>query len=137
LGPSAVAGWRRAACGLVVVLAAVLAAPVGPAHARVTPASGGPRSTFVIAFPAAAVVLDLQLTAPRRCRGLDGLRIAIRHARTGRFRFGPRVPGARPRRDGTRLRRWCRGRYHVAVVSTGEFEPSPTDEFATGRFAVR
>jgi hypothetical protein len=67
----------------------------------------------------------------------DDLHIAIRRARDGRLRFGPRVPGARPRRDGRRLRRWCRGRYRVAVVASGEFEPSPSRVIASGRFSVR
>ena len=72
-----------------------------------------------------------------RCGDLDDLHVSIGRARDGRFRFGPRVPGARPRRDGRRLRRWCRGRYRVAVVASGEFEPSPSEVIAKGRFTVR
>jgi hypothetical protein len=125
------------AVALVAVLAAVLAVPVAPAQATVTPSSGDPRADFEIAFSAQAVGLDLQLAGPGRCGDLDDLHISIRRARHGRFRFGPEVPGARPRRDGRRLRRWCRGRYRVAVVASGEFEPSPSHVIATGRFSVR
>ena len=129
--------WPRVAVALVGVLAAVLVAPVAPARATVTPSSGGPRAAFEIAFAAQAVGLDLQLVGPGRCGDLDDLHISIRRARDGHFRFGPRVPGARPRRDGKRLRRWCRGRYRVAVVASGEFEPSPSQVVAKGRFTVR
>jgi len=68
---------------------------------------------------------------------LDDLFIAISRARRGHFRFGPRVPGARPHRNGKRLGRWCRGTYHVSVVASGEFEPSPADVVASGAFTVR
>jgi hypothetical protein len=97
--------WPRVAGALVVVLATVLVAPVVPARATVTPSSGGPRAAFEIAFAAQAVGLDLQLVGPGRCGDLDDLHISIGRAGDGRFRFGPRVPGARPRRDGQRLRR--------------------------------
>ncbi|WP_028064668.1 hypothetical protein [Solirubrobacter soli] len=122
---------------LVAVLAAVLAAPVASAQVTVTPSSGGPRAAFEIAFAAQSVGLDLQLAGPGRCGDVDSLHISIRRARDGRFRFGPRVPGARPRRDGRRLRGWCRGRYGVAVVASGEFEPSPSEVIADGRCTVR
>jgi hypothetical protein len=127
----------RVALALVAVLATVLAVAVTPAHAAVMPSSGDRRAAFQVAFPAQAVGLDLQLTGPGRCGGLDDLHISIRRAREGRFRFGPQVPGARPRRDGRRLRRWCRGRYRVAVVASGEFEPSPVEVIASGHFTVR
>jgi hypothetical protein len=112
-------------------------AAVVPARATVTPSSGGPRAAFGIGFAAQAVGLDLQLVGPGRCGDLDDLHISIGRARDGHFRFGPRVPGARPRRDGKRLARWCRGRYRVAVVASGEFEPSPSEVVAKGRFIVR
>jgi hypothetical protein len=129
--------WGVARPLVAVALVAVLVAPVAPAHATVTPSSGDPRAAFEIAFSAQAVGLDLQLAGPGRCGDLDDLHISIRRARHGRFRFGPGVPGARPRRDGRRLRRWCRGRYRVAVVASGEFEPSPSHVIANGRFTVR
>jgi hypothetical protein len=128
--------WPLVAGALVGVLAAVLVAPVVQARATVTPSNGGPRAAFEIAFAAQAVGLDLQLVGPGRCGDLDDLHISVRQAKDGRFRFGPEVPGARPRRDGTRLRRWCRGRYRVAVVASGAFEPSPSEVIATGRFTV-
>jgi hypothetical protein len=128
--------WPRVVVALVAVLAAVLAAPVASAQATVTPSSGGPRAAFEIAFAAQAVGLDLQFVGPGRCGELDDLHISIGRARDGRFRFGPRVPGARPRRDGKRLRRWCRGRYRVAVVASGEFERSPVEVIAGGRFTL-
>jgi hypothetical protein len=103
----------------------------------VTPASGGPRATFAISFPAQSIGLDLQLVAPRGCGDIDDLHIAIARAQTGRFRFGPRAPGARPRRDGKRLSRWCRGRYRGSVVAREEFEPTSATEIAVGHFAVR
>jgi hypothetical protein len=70
------------AVALVAVLAAVLVAPVAPAHATVTPSSGDPRAAFEIAFSAQAVGLDLQLAGPGRC---GDLHISIRRARHGRF----------------------------------------------------
>jgi hypothetical protein len=91
---------------------------------------------WAVARSRVAVGLDLQLAGPGRCGDLDDLHISVRQAKDGRFRFGPEVPGARPRRDGTRLRRWCRGRYRVAVVASGAFEPSPSEVIATGRFTV-
>jgi hypothetical protein len=128
---------RFLAVVLVVVVAVVLAAPVARAQTAVTPSSGGPRAAFKITFPAQAVGLDLQLTAPRGCGALDDLHISIRRAQSGHFRFGPRVPGARPRREGRRLHRWCRGRYRVAVGSSGEFDPSPSEVLSSGQFTVR
>jgi hypothetical protein len=121
----------------VAVLVTVLAVPVAAAHAGVTPPSAGPDSAFEVTFPAQAVGLDLQLTGPRACSPLDDLFIAIPRARRGHFRFGPRVPGARPRRNGKRLRRWCRGSYHLSVVASDQFEPSPADVVARSAFTVR
>jgi hypothetical protein len=89
------AGAVSALAGVFAVVAAALAAPAG---AGVTPSSGDRRAAFAITFPARAVGLDLQLTAPRRCGELDDLHIAIRRARSGHFRFGPQVPGALPER---------------------------------------
>jgi hypothetical protein len=132
------AGVTRSLVGVVlVVLAVVLAGPVAQGQAVVTPSSGGPWAAFEVTFPAQAVVLDVQLTAPRGCGWLDDLTISIRRAQSGRFRFGPRVAGARPRRDGRRLRRWCRGNYRVAVVRSGEFEPSGSEVVSGGRFTVK
>jgi hypothetical protein len=82
-------------------------------------------------------VLDLQIDGPGRCRDLYPLAMSIRQAQRGHFGFGPRVPGARPRRDGKRLRRWCRGSYHVSVVASAEFDPGDVEVLATGRFSVR
>lgn len=83
------------------------------------------------------MVLDLQLTTPRGCRGIDDLVISIRQAKSGRFRFGPSVPGARPRHDGQRIKRWCRGTYRGSVVSTDQFAPDDAEELANGRFVVK
>ena len=102
-----------------------------------TPSIGGPRSSFEVTFAAQPVALDLQLGGPARCAELDSLAISIRQAQTGRFRFGPRVAGARPRRNGKRLRRWCRGAYRVSVVASEEFDPTATTTIASGRFSVR
>src|SRR4051812_6394018 len=78
---------------VLVVLAVGLAGPLAQGQAAVTPSSGGPWAAFAVTFPAQAVVLDVQLTAPRGCGWLDDLTISIRRAQSGRFRFGPRVAG--------------------------------------------
>lgn len=128
--------WRALrSCLLAAVVAALVATPA-VARATVTPSSGGTRGAFEVTFAAEPVALDLQISGPGKCAELDSLEISIRRAQSGRFRFGPRVPGARPRRDGKRLRRWCRGAYRVDVVSSGEFEPLSTSTIATGRFTV-
>ena len=107
------------------------------AQATVTPSSGGPRAAFEVTFPAQPIGLDLQIQGPGKCATLDSLFISIRHAQSGHFRFGPQVPGARPRRDGKRIRRWCHGVFHVDVVASAEFDPLQTEVLATGRFTVR
>ncbi len=122
---------------LTALTTVLLLAPTGAASANVSPTSGSPRTSFAVTFPAQSVSLDLQFSGPRGCRNLDELYIALRRARTGQFRFGPHVPGARPRRDGRRIRRWCRGRYRVDVVDGGAFEPSGSTVIATSRFTVR
>jgi hypothetical protein len=132
---------RRRVAGrrlLAALATASLAAHAATAHAAVTPSSGGSRAAFDVSFPAQSVVLDLQLSGPGRCALLYPLSISIREAQRGHFRFGPRVPGARPRRDdGKRLRRWCRGNYRVSVIATAEFDPGDIEVVATGRFSVR
>jgi hypothetical protein len=90
-----------------------------------------------VTSPARSIALDLQLTGPGRCARLYPLYITIRHARRGHFRFGPRVPGARPRSDGKRLCRWCRGTYHFSVVITAEFQPDVNQTLTSGQFTVR
>jgi hypothetical protein len=136
LSARAVGRRVRAAGALVAVVAGALIA-VAPAHATVTPATGGRFSSFAIAFPAQRVALDLQFVVPRGCGELDDLHISIRRAGRGRFRFGPRVPGARTRRDGRLVSRWCRGSYRVSVLARAEFEPTSAKVIATGDFTVR
>lgn len=106
------------------------------ARATIVPSTGGRRTSFEIRFPAEPVGLELWFSGPRGCRQLDEFLISIPRARTGRYRFGPRVQGARPRRDGRRVTRLCRGRYRAHVVAPDEFEPR-SSEIATGRFTVR
>ena len=128
----------RALRRLAAVLAAVLvAAPVAVAEATVTPASGGARAAFEVTFPMQGVALGLQLEGPGRCADLDPMEISIRQAQTGRFRFGPGVPGARPRREDKRVRRWCHGAYRVSVIASEEFDPTAATTIASGRFSVR
>lgn len=127
---------RTRGVGLAGVVAATLIAPTALAEATITPARGGPADSFEITFPAIPVELELQFSGPRGCRDLQ-LFIPIRRARTGRYRFGPRVPGARPRRfSGVRPRRWCRGRYRVHVIWNEEFVLGGR-EIDTARFTVR
>jgi hypothetical protein len=126
--PSGPCRASRQSGSLPAVMIAVLSLALGAAHASpagadVTPARGGPRAGFTMSFPAQPVALDLQLDGPHACAHLDSLFISIAKAQRGRFRFGPRVAGARPRRDGKRLARWCSGTYTASVVLSDEFDP--------------
>src|SRR3954471_19165205 len=129
-------GSRRGLAA-VTIAAAVFAASPAIVRAAVNPSSGGPGAAFTITFPAQAVAFDLQLTGPGRCATLDLLYISIERARHGRFRFGPRVRGARPRRNGRRLHRWCRGAYDASVIASAEFDPMDAQVVSSGKFTVR
>ena len=135
--PASRVGGRARTTGAVIALLASALITVAPAHAAVTPAAGGPATSFAIAFPAKRIALNLQFRVPRGCSDIDDLYISTRRANRGHFRFGPRVAGARPRRDGKRVSRWCRGNYRITVVAREEFDPTSTNVVAEGDFTVR